>query len=372
MPPTRAFLSPSITCPRAASLQIERSPFQNATHNTALVVTGSSKEEVKALPLFVFYQDAYVTLSLTRHPITNGHTVLVINSGQYLMTLSEPTYLELMSRARFVAQRLRSIPHVERVALMSDGGSVISLVPLRGVHAWSASLSSNNPSTGGGGSNNTTTTTNSYGLFPGYATTQAGPSRLADTHLDELAQLIAHSSGRSFATRHDMDTTWLGHSDDTSAYARIVRGEVLQWRIWEDAGHVAFLDPAGSSPGYTILLPRQHLHGDVFCGLVEDDYRGLARAAHEVARILCIAFRVARCGVFFEASEEDSAHVKMVPMLPTAPPMPGKERPAVQRFMPRYDGFLTTQPGMKVSPAWLDRCFGSLRIVFTNVGQDLL
>lgn len=58
---------------------------------------------------------------------------------------------------------------------------------------------------------------------------------------------------------------------DQNVFARLVRREVPQWRIWEDNTYIAFLTPYGNTPGYTILAPRKHLSSDFF-GIISHDY----------------------------------------------------------------------------------------------------
>ena len=135
------------------------------------------------------------------------------------------------------------------------------------------------------------------------------------------------------------------HRTRTSSLASF-RGNLPQWRVWEDDAHVAFLTPFGNIPGFTVLVPRKHLSSDVF-GLEEEDYAKIVRATHQVAQHLKQAFGVERCGMFFEGYEIDYGHVKLVPVhdqfIPQEQPLVPIAGPAP--FQQTYQGFLTTKVG---------------------------
>ncbi|KAL9029068.1 MAG: hypothetical protein Q9196_002650 [Gyalolechia fulgens] len=187
------------------------------------------------------------------------------------------------------------------------------------------------------------------------------PSACAVLALDRWGQSSSQSSGRTFlhasssasvkilgstSLQKPFDYSFNGLSADSNLFARIVRGEVPQWRVWEDKKHVAFLTPFGNTPGYTVVIPRKHLSSDVF-SLDDSDYTDIITAAYQVAQHLKHAFGVAQCGMFFEGFEIDYAHVKMVPVHDhdvangrRLSPVPGSIA-----FQTVYEGFLTTQLG---------------------------
>ncbi len=43
----------------------------------------------------------------------------------------------------------------------------------------------------------------------------------------------------------------------TSIFSKIVAGEIPCHKVWEDAGHLAFLDINPISPGHTLVIPRE-------------------------------------------------------------------------------------------------------------------
>lgn len=94
-------------------------------------------------------------------------------------------------------------------------------------------------------------------------------------------------------------------------FSHALGDEMTRWRIWEDDSNVTFLAPFGTTPGYTLLVPRKRLGSDVF-SLGEEEFTILAMAAHPVSQHLKAAFGVKRCGMVFDAYEIDYAHVQLV------------------------------------------------------------
>ncbi|KAL9001596.1 MAG: hypothetical protein Q9188_005442 [Gyalolechia gomerana] len=177
--------------------------------------------------------------------------------------------------------------------------------------------------------------------FPGFLTSKNGP-KLNDSELTATQAKILGST----SLKEPFDYSFSGPSTDQNLFARLVRGEVPQWRVWEDKKHVAFLTPFGNTPGYTVLIPRKHLSSDVF-SLDDHDYTDIITAAYQVAQHLKHAFEITQCGMFFEGYEIDYAHVKLVPVHAhsVANGRPFTPVPGSIAFQKKYEGFLTTQFG---------------------------
>ena len=132
---------------------------------------------------------------------------------------------------------------------------------------------------------------------------------LASEKMDITCSTIKAVSGLAEPFNFRFD----GGVDDTSLFTRIIRGELQQWRVWEDDSHVAFLTPYANTPGLTVLVPRRHLSSDIF-SIKDELYCKLMAAAHTVGTILKGSFGISRCGMIFEGLEIDYAHVKLVPV----------------------------------------------------------
>ena len=279
-------------------------------------------------PLFsqhIFYQDSLLNAGFTRYPWTLGHVVAALNEND-LWSMSVEELLDVMNILRGLSWDLNDALKIHRSALSYDGGRALSLIPLHGLNnEWSPIMHEEQEY---------------HEVVPGYLTTKPGPTS-PDSTLNEIQSRIARVSGIKEPFNYLFD----GDSSDLNLFARIVRGELPQWRVWEDDSHIAFLTPFGNTPGYTVLVPRRHLGSDIF-RLKDQEYAGLIKAAYTVAQHLKTAFEVEQCGMFFEGYEIDHAHIKLVPVHKNYPngrafvPIPGPTA-----YQKNYEGYLTTQFG---------------------------
>lgn len=279
------------------------------------------------IPLFpqhMFHEDAVASAGLTRYPITLGHAVIVCNGTKDLMSLTSSKFVGVLDTARQVTSAMCFTMKVNRCGLVCDGSGVISLIPLHGLSkAWEPVVNE---------------VEEYHAIFPGYLTSKNGPT-MSNAFLDETQARIMNVTRINEPFNHRFD----GDPSDQNIFARIIRGEVPQWRIWEDDTHVAFLTPFGNTPGFTVLVPRKHLQSDIF-RLEDQEYAEIVKAAHVVAQHLKIAFNIQRCGMFFEGYEIDYAHVKLIPVLDEEPSqMRAIAGPA--SFHTSYEGYLTSQFG---------------------------
>jgi diadenosine tetraphosphate (Ap4A) HIT family hydrolase len=270
------------------------------------------------------------TSSLLHTTVADGvHMSLTASSrpflrGQLQFTLSEP--VSSLSETAFVATYL-NIKHIisriddgTRYATGTDGGNVIYLYPLqkRGT-PWKA-LNWEELSY--------------VETYPGYLHTKSGPQQ-DGPRLDSIQNDITRVSGWLRPSHEFPDP------DDTNLFARLVRGDIPQWRVLEDSEYIAFLTPFPNTPGLTVLIPRKHLSSDIL-SLNDADAIPLFRTAFRVSRILATALQVERVGVFMEGFEIDYAHVKLVPVLAETSIDPEDN---VGPFYDTYKGYLSTQPG---------------------------
>ena len=164
----------------------------------------------------------------------------------------------------------------------------------------------------------------------------------AESRLDEVCAKIQAVSGTKQPYSYHLE----GDASDQNLFARIVRGELPQRRVWEDENHVAVLTPFCNTPGFTVVVPRLHLPSDIF-SLDGDDFEKLIRATYIVAQHLKKGFGNAKCGMIFEGYEIDYAHVKLIPIhegegegdWKAGDPLPEAE------YQERYAGFVTSLEG---------------------------
>ncbi|RWA08957.1 hypothetical protein EKO27_g6154 [Xylaria grammica] len=223
---------------------------------------------------------------------------------------------------------------VERCALVTEGNNCLSLIPLHGLTKdWKPIISD---------------LKEFHETFPGYVSSKDGPMIAADT-LDDVCLKVQKASGLTTPFNYRFD----GDPCNTNLFSRIIRGELGQYRVWENEDHVAFLTPFANTPGFTVLVPRRHLPSDIF-SIDKASFRKLMTAAHRVAAHLKDAFGVSRCGMIFEGFEIDYAHVKLIPIhtadVTYAPysasgPSPAAPITTVAPFQETYQGYVSSLSG---------------------------
>lgn len=223
--------------------------------------------------------------------------------------------------------------NVHRVGLVTTSDDEVRLIPFHGLSAeWKL----------------TADLDEEYHIsYPGYISSKNGP-KSSNATLDEIQRQI--TGGNIPAT----DFTYLGSANDDAAnsvFAKIICGELEQWRVWESASHVAFLTPFGNTPGFTVLVPRKPLGSDILA-MAEPDLRELTAAIWDVSHLLqsSPALGASRVGLIFEGMEIDYAHAKLIPILDKDLGNPEQHVPEAI-FTDVYTGSISSKPG---PPADLD------------------
>lgn len=284
---------------------------------------------VPILAQHIIYQDPQIIAGLSRYPSSLGHSLAVIRAPEKdLSSLDPEGFLSCMLAVFHVAEVLQAFYKVARCALVTDGGNSLNILPLHGLSAVWEPVTSN--------------LKEFHEHFPGYVSSKDGPQMDA-SRLEDVCSRIQQVSG----TTPPYDTFFDGDQLDQNLFARIIRGELSQSRVWEDGQHVAFLTPFANTPGFTVLVPRTHLSSDIFKLNVEA-YSSLVRAAYTVAQILKKTFGLRRCGMIFEGFEVDYAHVKLIPIheaehnLGNSSLCPGLE---LSTYEEKYPGYVTSLSG---------------------------
>lgn len=97
----------------------------------------------------------------------------------------------------------------------------------------------------------------------------------------------------------------------SSVFSRIVAGEIPCHRVWEDDGHLAFLDIHPVQPGHTLVIPKREV--DYLFDLSGDEHAALWTAARTVARRLKEVLGCARVCVAVLGYEVPHAHIHLIP-----------------------------------------------------------
>lgn len=132
----------------------------------------------------------------------------------------------------------------------------------------------------------------------------------------------------------------------TCTFCRIVRGELVASRLWEEDLAIAFLDISPVNPGHSLVVPRRHVTS--FTDLDPAELESLARVVQRVASALKSA--VPGCeGVTVSLADGEAA---------------GQEIPHAHfHVIPRHagDGFGWRRFGEKMDRATLDQLAFSIR-----------
>ncbi|MGO9360415.1 MAG: HIT family protein [Xanthobacteraceae bacterium] len=76
--------------------------------------------------------------------------------------------------------------------------------------------------------------------------------------------------------------------DPNNIFAKILRGEIPSYKVYEDDHSFAFLDIMPRSPGHTLVIPKAPARN--LLDISVDDYLHVARSVHRVARAARTAF----------------------------------------------------------------------------------
>ena len=146
------------------------------------------------------------------YPTTLGHTLVLIKSGTDLFSLPPDAFVDVLTKIAAAASALCRHYKVERCALVTEGGSSLSLLPLHGLNPDWKPITSDMKEF--------------HSQFPGYMPPINGPT-MTDDKLDAISVKIRAFSGAAELFDYHFD----GPEDDRNLFSRIVRGEVQQWRV---------------------------------------------------------------------------------------------------------------------------------------------
>jgi histidine triad (HIT) family protein len=123
--------------------------------------------------------------------------------------------------------------------------------------------------------------------------------------------------------------------DPNNIFAKILRGELPCYRVYEDDRAFAFLDIMPRAPGHTLVLPKSPVR-NIF-DVAPDDFGHVAKVSQTIAKAARSAF--AADGVTIQQFNEGAGgqvvfhlHMHVIPRkegVPMKPPASEKEKPEV-------------------------------------------
>ena len=138
-------------------------------------------------------------------------------------------------------------------------------------------------------------------------------------------------------------------------FCRIAKGEVPSHTIWEDEHHLAFLSIFPNTPGFSVVIPKQHQPSYV-ANASPEVAKGLIVAAQKVCQLLDKSFvDVGRTGIIFEGFGVDHLHAKLFPMHGTKDEKWKQHRSPIehQRYFEKYEGYIASNDFKRADDAEL-------------------
>lgn len=126
-------------------------------------------------------------------------------------------------------------------------------------------------------------------------------------------------------------------------FCKMINGQAPMHLIWEDEAHAAFLSIYPNTPGFSVVVPKQHFGSYAFAQS-DDVLSGLIIAAKKVALLIDEAFAdVGRTGLVLEGYGVDHLHAKLFPMHGTGDSNAFKPiSSSVDKFFDLYEGYISS------------------------------
>lgn len=123
--------------------------------------------------------------------------------------------------------------------------------------------------------------------------------------------------------------------DPNNVFAKILRGELPSYKVYEDDRAFAFLDIMPRSPGHTLVIPKGAIRN--ILDATPDDFTHVMIVAQKIAKAAMTVF--AADGITMQQFNEKAGgqvvyhlHVHIIPRkdgVPMKPPASEKEKPEV-------------------------------------------
>lgn len=154
--------------------------------------------------------------------------------------------------------------------------------------------------------------------------------------------------------------------NENCIFCAIAKGEAPAHKFWENENFMAFLSIFPNTPGFSVVIPKQHYPSYAF-DLPVDILAGLMEAARQAAKILDAHFDdVGRTGLIFEGFGVDHAHAKLFPMHGTKNGEWKQRKSTVDKYFEYYEGYISSHDYQRADDANLAKLAEKLRTSETN------
>ena len=136
---------------------------------------------------------------------------------------------------------------------------------------------------------------------------------------------------------------------DDCIFCKIVKGEAPSHKIWEDDKHLAFLSIFPNTPGFTVLVTKEHLPS-YFADNDDQTLSDFVCAAKKVAKLIDASFEdVGRTGLIAEGFGVNHLHFKLFPMHGTKTSEWQQHNSHVEKIFDNYEGYISSHNGPRAS-----------------------
>ncbi|KAI5454999.1 hypothetical protein NCC49_002274 [Naganishia albida] len=279
----------------------------------------------------LLFEDMLIRAAFSILPVTPLQIDVHLKGDTTLSNLPKSTFLQVFRIIRQLATQLQTHLGLARFGLVSEGGDLVSLLPLHGIQAgaeWKP-ITTGDPVF--------------YGkTFPGFISSRSGV-KMDKRELDQVRDTLRAVSGLQ---EEDIGKSLIGEHDQTNLFARLIEEDIPCWKYHDTAEYVAFLTPFPNTTGYSCIIPKRHFSSDILA-MPEEAYLDLLAVGWDVAQMFKRAFGVDRVGFMMEGYEINHAHLKVMPIFAEK-----RAENALQSvWFERYSGFLTSEKGKLLKEA---------------------
>lgn len=131
-------------------------------------------------------------------------------------------------------------------------------------------------------------------------------------------------------------------------FCKIIHDDNSDQIFWKDENHIAFLSIDANTPGFSLVVPKEH-HGSDILKMPDKELGDFIIAAKQVAALLESFYGdVGRVGLIMEGTGIDHAHIKLVPMHGTEHMKRGEWKQylsGVEHWFDKYEGWISSAGG---------------------------
>lgn len=143
-------------------------------------------------------------------------------------------------------------------------------------------------------------------------------------------------------------------------FCQIINGKSPAHILWEDENHMAFLSIFPNTPGFSVVVTKEHLPSYVV-DLDDVRFANLFLAARKVCKMIDLGVDdVARTGIIAEGYGVDHAHIKLFPMHQT-PKSWAQIKSNNNKVFSKYEGYISSHDGPRASDLELQLMAKKLR-----------